>query len=91
MRLRTKVVEIEAVLWDGSYKSVKEIAEFVGHENLRVDGSHPDFPPTLKLWNYLEEQWINCPVGHYVLKGLKNEFYPCEPEALFMKYEVIDG
>lgn len=91
MKLRSKVVEIEAILWDGSSKSISEIENFVGKENLSVDGSHPDALAVLRVWNKLEEQWINCPVGHYVLRGLKDEFYPCEPEALWMKYEVIDG
>lgn len=92
IKLRSRVVEIEAVEYTGLVNGLisREVVDFVG--------SGPEGEPrlavlldgTAKVWNELEGQWINIPVGHYVLKGLKGEFYPCEPEALFMKYEVIE-
>ena len=87
IKLRSKVVEIEAVLWDGSDESLKEIDEFVGALNL----SYSLLTDTIDVWNELEEQWIHVPLGHYVLRGLKGEFYPCEQEALFMKYDIVEG
>lgn len=109
MRLRSKVVEIEAVEYSGLIdgKIPQDIIDFVGTDILiqveDKDGHHafiggPEGPhylallldETLRIWNDLEQQWINCPVGHYVIKGLKGEFYPCESEVLWMKYEVID-
>lgn len=85
MKLRSKIVEIEAVLWEGTEDSVDIVEDFAGRQNVFFEDG------VLTVWNELEKQWINCPDGHYVLKGLKGEFYPCEPEALWMKYEVIDG
>jgi hypothetical protein len=90
IKLRAKLVEIEAVLWDGTLESVEEIECFAGASNVYFERNHPLDVGKLELWNYLEDQWIKCPIGHYVLKGLKNEFYPCEPEALNMKYDIID-
>jgi len=84
--LQTKIIQITGVEWTG--ENEEEIRDFVGYTaKVRFDqtnGIH------LKLWNDLEHQWINCPHGHWVLKGLKGEFYPCEPEVLFMKYEIIE-
>lgn len=91
MRLRTKIVEIDAELWDGTWSSAQEIIKFAGEENLRFEFNGEEDIISLHIWNKLENQWINTPFQHYVLKGLKGEFYPCEPEALFMKYDIIDG
>lgn len=86
IKLRSKVVEIEAVLWGGTTESLIEVLKFTGINNVEYDV----FSDQLKVWNHLEDQWINVPLQHYVLCGLKNEFYPCEAEALFMKYEITD-
>lgn len=90
MRLRSKIVEIEAVLWNGTQESAETIEQFIGTKSFFLERNHPLDVGKLQVWNALEMQWINCPDGHYVLKGLKGEFYPCEPEALWMKYEIID-
>jgi hypothetical protein len=84
MRLRTKIVEIEAVLWTGNEDECPEVFAFVPEENIAWRGNG-----MLAVFNDLEYQWINVPDGHYILRGLRGEYYPCEPEALFMKYEVI--
>lgn len=102
--LRAKQVEVTAVKWDGSLEAFHEIIEFVGESEIgssllkvgRVSCDPPGYwewelygEDSLEVWNYLEKQWIKVPLGHYVLKGLKNEFYPCEKEALLMKYDVV--
>lgn len=84
--LQTKIIRITGVEWTGD--NVTEIQDFVEFTNkVRFDNNNGMH---LWLWNDLEEQWIRCPHKHWVLKGLKGEFYPCEPEALFMKYEIIN-
>lgn len=86
IKARSKVVEIDIELWDGTQKALDAINVFAGSENVRWHEVYCE----LQLWNYLEKQWITCPIGHYVLRGLKNEYYPCEPGAFFMKYDIID-
>lgn len=44
----------------------------------------------LKVWNRLEHQWINVPVGHWVIRGVKNEFYGCDPDVFASTYEEVD-
>lgn len=86
----TKKVQIQSapVQWDGSEESLALIKEFIGDEDLFHYSLHSLM--RLKLWNVLEEQWLNVPVGHWVVKGLKGELYPCEPGAMDMKYKIVD-
>jgi hypothetical protein len=80
--LETKKVRIQGVQWTG--ENVEEIEQFVGEDKFYECSGE------IQLYNVLEEQWINCPKQHYVLRGLKGEFYPCEEEALFAKYIVVN-
>lgn len=85
--LQAKPVRIKAVKWDGTPESRAEIEAFVsGGEIKFIDF---DSKINVDVWNYLEEQWIHVPLGHWVLRGLKDEYYPCEEDALYKKYNVI--
>lgn len=80
---QTKIVQIESadLQWDGSEESKDVIRSFVPAEYLRFGeiGSDWDY---LRIYNILEHQWLNVPIGHWVVKGLKGEFYPCEPSVM---------
>lgn len=48
-------------------------------------------PEELQVYNKLENQWLKVPFGHYVIKGLKGEFYPCDPMVFHDTYDrVVD-
>lgn len=82
----TKKVRIESagVQWDGTDRCFSEISDFVPAEYLlRLN------KPYMQVYNTLEDQWLNVPIGHWVVKGLKGEFYPCEPGVMEMKYEQV--
>lgn len=83
---QTKKVQIDSadIQWDGSEESLAIIKDFVGSEDL-VRYCERSLMK-LKVWNTLEEQWLNVPIGHWVVKGLKGEFYSCEPKAMDKKY-----
>jgi hypothetical protein len=87
MKLRSKVVEVEAVLYDGSEQSFKELSDFVGAGNINTVLG---LKAVTEVWNNEEHQWITIPIGHYVIKGTSNEFYPCSPGVLDKKYDIID-
>lgn len=87
--LQAKPVRIKAVKWDGSDASREELKAFVPRTDLRFN-DYPDADYPLDVWNYLEEQWIHVPFGHWVIRGLRDEYYPCEETALFMKYDVVN-
>jgi hypothetical protein len=86
---QTKSVQIESadLQWDGSEESLNVIRDFVPAVYLEY-GEIETMPsvPFMRVYNTLEEQWLNVPLGHWVVKGLKGEFYPCEAEAMDLKY-----
>lgn len=32
-----------------------------------------------------------CDLGDFVIKGVKNELYPCKPDIFEMTYEAVEG
>jgi hypothetical protein len=89
----TKTVRIQSAPypWDGTLNGYLELLDFIPRTHLRY-GELETYPakPTLQVYNDLEEQWLNVPKGHWLVKGLKGEFYPCESEAMEMKYKIVD-
>lgn len=89
---RRQTEPIEAVQFDGRMSI--ELGDFLGKviEGLPADmGIHNWDEPTmtLRLWNSEERQHAKVPAGHWIIKGLKGEFYPCSPEVFEMSYEEI--
>lgn len=87
--LQAKPVQVKAVKWDGTEESLQLIEQFVPGDELTIR-RYANTMFALDVWNYLEKQYIHCPLGHWIIRGLKGEFYPCEEEALFMKYDIVD-
>jgi hypothetical protein len=89
-RYRKKPVEIDAIQWQGGeYQSLER---FCGHNWARADArdvswTAPDDGERVVLWNTLESQWLLCPKGHWVIRGLQGELYPCDPEVFAKSYE----
>lgn len=84
-KFRAKPIEIEAVKWTG--ENLEEIRDFVGREPGDIEYDHID--NTIQIWNKLENCYIDCSVEHYIIKGVKGEFYPCDPEVIERKYEKV--
>lgn len=87
----TKKVQIQSseYPWSGTHESYLELLDFVPPNKLRYELIE-NHPIHLQVYNDLEHQWLNVPVGHWLVKGLKGEFYPCEAGAMEMKYKIID-
>lgn len=83
IKLRAKPKEVEAIEW---IKNEPHIREFVKNDNLLR------FPSEgrLEVWNEEEKCWINVPLRHYIIRGVKGELYPCSPEVLQRTYEIIE-
>lgn len=82
MRYRKKPVVVDAVQWTG--ENLAEIRGFVvgGGGRLQVSIAYG-----LSIWNEPEQQWISAPHGHWIIKGVAGEFYPCEPGIFAATYE----
>lgn len=85
---------IEAIEFEG--KMTTDLAEFLGEEFTDTlppeNGKHSWDEPsmTLRAWNSEERQHIKVPSGHWIIKGLKGEVYPCSPEIFERSYELAD-
>jgi hypothetical protein len=80
-RFRSRVVEIEAMLWTGgnALSLFRWCEQRGGSHRWRVDG------PALFI-DTLEGE-MRADVGDWIIRGLEGEFYPCKPSVFARKYE----
>jgi hypothetical protein len=78
-RFTSRQVTVEAVLWTGT--NLAELAEFTGPGIVKIDRTGA------WLHNSEERAYIPLPTGHWVIRGILSEFYPCSPAALEAKYD----
>jgi hypothetical protein len=85
-RFRTKIVEIEALRWEGD--NLDEMKEWTGG-NFR-DYPGPDgFGITAEVFDFLHDTWIGVKTGQWIVRGAKGEHYPCDDETFHWKYEEV--
>lgn len=93
-KYRKKPVVIEAVLFDGSHKSVKECLDLMGQAVLSDTPTQRYFDDYVNLVNdkgmsiNTLEGVMTASVGDYIIKGVNGEFYPCKPDIFEKTYEV---
>lgn len=88
MKYRKKPVVIDAIRWTGG--DYECLNDFCGLNWGRADAHDmANFESTenVVLWNTAERQWLHCPLGHWVIRGVKGELYPCEPSIFDATYE----
>ena len=74
-------VEVQALLWDG--ENLEELRDFCKKDFL---GMWSYSTSTILIKTLEGEHLANQ--GDYIIKGVKNEFYPCKPEIFEMTYEL---
>ena len=92
MKYKTKPVEIEAIQCTGV--NLEEIKAFVGGSLIydildtawEVGKGRPHVFMKIKTL----EGDMNVSEGHYIIKGLLGEFYPCKPDVFEKKYYLIN-
>lgn len=77
-KYKKKPVVIEAIRFIGS--NYEEIREFIGQNTLCSDLSI--------VISTLEGDMV-AQKGDYIIKGVKDEFYPCKPDIFEETYEVV--
>ena len=101
MKYRKKPVVIDAIKWDGSRKSTKEVLEFMGQ---KVDTRHQiscdkfdEYVAIAKnegLTIHTLEDGVDgrakhiASIGDYIIKGVQGEFYACKPDIFDLTYEI---
>jgi hypothetical protein len=91
VKLRKKPVEVEAIEWTGDNEA--EVQAFVPGCFYAVDPEdreNSDDPEcTAEVFDVLHSTWVGVKTGQWVIRGVKGEFYPCDPEVLAETYEVL--
>ena len=79
---RKKPVVIEAMVFDDSVECLEALSS-AGLDPVRV--SYSTGEPQLIIDTLEGKHAAN--VGDYIIKGVKDEFYPCKPNIFEMTYE----
>ena len=86
-RYRKKPVEIEAVCYDGTNR--EEIADFMGQtgkvEEAKLSGPGRGLHDGIIIRTL--EGDMTASVGDWIIRGVKNEYYPCKPDIFSATYE----
>lgn len=82
-KYRKKPVVIEAVKWAGNNED--EIVKFCGRDKINLGSGRHGWYLTIKTL----EGWMYANIGDYIIKGVKGEFYPCEPDIFKLTYERV--
>src|SRR6185295_4213712 len=87
---RKKPVEIHAIQWTGG--ATQLLDDFCGRNWTRADAQdlHPFDDEAVVVWNALGRQWLNVPVGHWLIRGVEGELYPCDPRVFARTYEPAE-
>lgn len=91
MRYKKKPVVIDAIQWiGGEYKCLDD---FCGKNWTRADAidyNQPADHEQVVVYNTAEKAWIHVPVNHWIIRGVRGELYPCEPEIFKQTYERVE-
>lgn len=90
MKYRKKPIVIEAINIDDV--STEELTNFCGLHWTRADTQ--DMPMHDKegiiVYNKAESQWLVVPIGHWIIRGIQGELYPCDPDIFEATYDPIN-
>lgn len=84
-KYRKKPVEIEAIQYMGN--NVKEVEDFVGNQLLRYTNTGNELDYSLGIPTL--EGIMKASIGDYIIRGIRNEFYPCKPEIFKVTYDEV--
>lgn len=79
LKFKKKPVVIDALQWTGD--NLDAVLEFTKEGNVGA------VPGTKELMIDTLEGTMSCPVGHWIIRGVKGEFYACDPAIFKMSYE----
>lgn len=90
-RFRKLPVEIEAICWTGDNEA--ELVEFTGRQFQALDPEDRSDDPeaTGSVFDVLHSTWVLVKPGQWVIRGVKGEFYPIDPDVLAETYEPVPG
>lgn len=90
-KYRKKPVVIEAMLYDGSVGSLDAIFQWLGGDygvKAELKENHGGERNVLCIDTL--EGAMDAQIGDYIIKGVKDEFYPCKPDIFGATYEAVE-
>lgn len=84
-KFRKKPVVIEAMQWTGGKERFQEMKAFAGSSLICWHFNHE----TLSIATL--EGTMSASIGDWIIKGVKNEFYPCKPDIFTATYEAVEA
>lgn len=86
-KFRTKPFEIEAVQFTNPQNTLS-IQALAGNNFNLLDQPDEDDPDVIaEVWDNLHNTWVGVKLNQWIIKGMKGEIYPCDPEVFEAKYE----
>ena len=81
-RYRKRPIAVEAIRYDGSASSLCEIQNKFGCDYKFVQKNGSILIRTLE-----GDMWADK--GDWIIRGVKNELYPCKPDIFKLTYELV--
>lgn len=81
-KYRKRPVVIDAVLWDGNISTLEPLGSFSGTVSQELLSN------TLQIQTLEGE--MTAQVGDWIIKGVKQELYPCKPDIFEQTYELAE-
>lgn len=85
IRVRKRPVAVEAMYYDGFNR--REIRNWMKEESAISSAKSNDLDDKFRIVTL--EGTMTVKPGDWVIKGIKGEFYPCNPDIFEATYELI--
>lgn len=86
---RKRPVEIRAIRFDGANHAEVEAFAPGCFEAVAPEDRVEDPEIVAQVWDRLHGTWVGVKVGHWVVEGVRGEFYPIDPDVLAETYEAV--
>lgn len=84
-RYKKLPVVVESLQWTGD--NYNELVEWGAQ--LKLEGDSTDPIGNLSVYVVPESDWIKVPLNHYIIKGVRGEYYPIADDILNETYEQV--
>jgi len=90
MKFKKKPVVIDAIEWTGNIEAIDEWIQSFDQNPTHVILWDEDDAKNIQV-KTLEGTSYTVPIGYYIIRGVKGEFYPCEAEIFAETYGRVDN
>jgi hypothetical protein len=90
-RFRKLPVEVDAIQWTGDNEDA--VIAFTGRSFFQAvdpEDRAEDADVTAEVFDMLHSTWVGVYTGHWVVRGVRGEFYPIDGSVLAETYEPVE-